>query len=298
MVRVVEYLGKVVESPEPVEPALSGQCPFADIKCRKLHRDKKKPVCSTRKPNGTIWMTCRERLCSTQGEAMTEYQRNVLRRIASEVFDAELDVDSVIYKREVSLALSGRQRIRADYILRAKNKAHGRGRGPACVIVEVQGGGSTANTGEMTRYIDGWERKQKRTNKELGRMMGGVNSLENDSWKRQQDQIMTKSSIATQSGHRFVLCVGEALYEYILARLTGLRGASTRKLDAMWDFVLLPMKEVPKDGMIDFEVSHEDVIHTTFHKFSSMVITQGNAQADKFAGEFHTLNGDAVLVDN
>ena len=299
LVSVAEYLGHAVPtSKDPIAPVVAARCPFADIECRKIAKDKKKPVCSTRKSNGKIWITCRERLCSTNGETLTEHQRDILSKIACEVFDMEPDPDNVIYKKEVNLELPHGKRMRADYILGVRNKEYGRNRGPGRVIVEMQGGGSTSNTGIMTRYVDAWEKNINRTNKDLGKMLTSVGSIENDSWKRQQDQLMTKSHIANASGFGFVLCVGKALSDYICDRLYKLRDKQNmRNVDGRWDFVLLPMVETNDGDRIGFEVDEKDAFYTTFHEFTGMLISQGDAQTDKFIGEFHTINGERAIVE-
>ena len=299
MVSVAEYLGHAVPtSKDAIEPVFAARCPFADIKCRKLDKDKKKPVCSTRKADHKIWIVCRERLCSTGGDSLTPYQSDILCKIASEVFEMESDPDNVIYKKEVKFDLPHNKRMRADYILGAKNKMHGRNRGPNRVIVEVQGGGSTSNTGIMTRHVDQWEKDIDRTNSGLGKMLTSVGSIENDSWKRQLDQLITKSHIASVSGFGFVLCVGKTLSDYICDRLGILNGKQNmRGTDGRWNFVLLPMSEVNDGDTIGFEVDEEGAFYTTHDTFAQMIIGQGEAQADKFAGEFHTVNGDTVMVE-
>lgn len=298
VVNVAEYLGQAVPtSASRIEPVLAAKCPFVDIECRKLAKDKKKPVCSVRKPDGRLWIVCRERLCSTGGDGLVPHQRDVLCKIAGEVFDMDPDPDGVIYKKEVNLELPHGKRMRADYILGARNKACGRNRGPGRVIVEIQGGGSTSNTGIMTRHVDQWEKDIGRTNASLGTMLPTVGSIENDSWKRQQDQLITKSHIANASGFGFVLCVGKALSDYICDRLGILDTAQNmRDVDGRWDFVLLPMVEVNDGNRIRFDVDEEGAFYTTFHTFAQLLISQGAAQADKFAGEFHTISGERVVI--
>lgn len=297
MVSVAEYLGHAVPtSKEPIDPMHAAMCPFADIECMKIAMGKK-PICSTRKPDKKIWITCEERLCSTSSDTLTEYQRDILCRIASEVFDMGHDPDNVIYKKEINLELPHKKRMRADYILGTRSKEHGRGHGPRRVILEMQGGGSTSNTGIMTQHVDNWEKDINRTNEGLGKMLPKVRSGENDSWKRQQDQLITKSHIASASGYGFVICVGETLFDYIYDRLDQLRNTENmRDGEGRWNFVLLPMVEVNDGDRIRFDVDSKSAIYTKFHTFTQMLISQGNALPDKFIGVFHTLNGKEITV--
>lgn len=294
-VKIVEYFGQSVTSEEPIMSVTEGRCPFADIECSKLVQNYK-PVCYMRKPNDVLWIVCSERLCSTKGDNLTEYQRNILCNIAQEVLSPDSNHDEIIYKKEVGFSLQNNKRIVADYILGVNNgNAHGRGQGPNRVIVEMQGGGSTSSTGEMTRHVQNWEGNDDRTNQMLGRVLQKVNSIENDSWKRQQDQLIIKSHIAQQSGFGFVLCVGQALFEYIQSRLN-LENLNDLR-NARWDFILLPMIETNRDdGQVGFCVDEQNAVYTTFHNFVGLLTAQGTPQPDKFFGDFHTLNGDSVTL--
>lgn len=293
--RIAEYFGHPTTDQEPIVPVTEGRCPFADIECSKLAQNYK-PVCSMRKPNNVLWIVCRERLCSTKGNNLTEYQRDILCQIAREIFTPDSNHDEIIYKKEVGFRLQNNKRIVADFILGVNNNnAHGRGQGPNRAIVEMQGGGSTSLTGEMTRHVQEWENDNNRTNQTLGETLKKVNSIENDSWKRQQDQLIIKSHIAQQSGFGFVLCIGQALFEYIQSRLN-LDNLNDLR-NARWDFVLLPMVENNQDDeQIGFCVDQQNVIYTTFHNFVGLITAQGTPQPDKFFGEFHTLNGDSVTL--
>lgn len=298
-IAVAEYLGQNVSREETIKPTHDGMCPFAQIKCAKINKkkNKKPPVCCTRKSNGMIWIVCSERLCSTHGNGITDYQRYILRSIAREIFDAKATLDDIIYKKEVRLDLPNNKVMNADYILGIKDKRYGRGRGPTRVILEFQGGGSTSNTGTITRYMREWESNSHRTNKTLRKIHQGVGSIENDSWKRQQDQLITKSHIASISGFGFVLCVGETLFDYICDRLQLDQNVDNlREQNANWDFVILAMQEIQVEGRIGFAVHPNKVVYTRFQDFSSVMTGRGGAQADKFTGKFLTLGGQTVNI--
>lgn len=293
-VRIAEYFGQPVDRLQPIIPVNEGRCPFANIQCSKI-KESYKPVCCVRKTNGILWIVCRDRLCSTKGDALTEYQRDILRQIAREIFDPRLEYDEIIYKKEVGFKLREKKRVTADFIVGTRKLERlGRGQGPRMVMVEMQGGGSTSSTGGMTRHVKSWENNNKRTNEILGSKLKNVNSIENDSWKRQQDQLIIKSHIAQQSGFGFVLCAGKALYDYIKSRLDLSRLDDLR--NARWDFVLLPMIENRNNGRIGFTVDAANTIYTTFHNFSGLLTSQGKAQTEKFFGEFRTLSGNQISI--
>lgn len=293
-VRIAEYFGQSVTSADQITPVNEGQCPFANIPCSKI-KEAYKPVCCVRKSNGLLWIVCRDRLCSTKGDTLTEYQQGILFQIAREIFDSNLTHDEIIYKKEVRFDVQSENRVMVDFILGTQKVDRlGRGQGPRMVVVEMQGGGSTSSTGEMTRCVEAWENEPQRTNQMLGQQLQKVNSIENDSWKRQQDQLIIKSHIAQQSGFGFVMCVGKALFDYIHSRLDIETLNDLRQ--ARWDFVLMPMIETNVDGKIGFAIDVESVIYTTFHNFAGLLTSQGEPQPEKFFGLFHTLSGIEVNI--
>ena len=244
-----------------------------------------------------LWVTCEDRLCSTKGRTLTPHQRTILHEIAEEVFDSELEQNEVAYKKEVAFGLQHGTRTTADFILATtKGAAPRRGMGPNRVIVEMQGGGSTSNTGSMTRHVDNWETDVNRTNEGLRDEIKGVGSIENDSWKRQLDQIQTKGSIAERTGYGFVLCVGSLFFNYIKKRMPAITDEDQRT--GGWDFVLLPVKEKNNEGdQIVLCMDTENVIYTKYRDFASMLANQGESQLEQFRGMFTTLDNNAVRLD-
>lgn len=298
--RVTEYLGIPVEKSKKIEPAGAGaKCPFANIECSKISQrtNSKKPVCSVRKPNGRLWIVCRDRLCSSKGADLNQYQKNILHKIAQAVFNTNLELGQIIYKKEVSFKLNGSKKARADYILGVtKDVKIKRNEGyPRKFIIEMQGGGSTSSTGTMTRHIDSWEKNSNRLPNELHIELG-IGSIENDSWKRQLDQILIKGHIAVQSGYGFILCVGMALFEYMDTRLN-LNQVIME--EGRPDFVILPMIESynQQTDKIDFTVAEKNIIYTSFHNFTNLITQQGEPQGEQFGGDYLTLDGNRIQED-
>jgi hypothetical protein len=153
-VSIAEYFGQRTDVLNPViEPvkiaSVDRICPFMDKECAKVSKGIK-PVCSVRKHNGDIWIVCRDRLCSTNKNIqLTDYQKNMLLSIAKEVFSPEIQKEHIYIKREAKIPVVGSSSYHADYIMSIKNFP-GELRGPKNVVLEMQGGGETSNTGHIT----------------------------------------------------------------------------------------------------------------------------------------------------
>ena len=68
-VTVVEHYGQRTDVDFPIIKPIhdsNAKCPFsAGNTCKKL-KSQKHPVCSVRKPDGTLWIVCSDRLCATK----------------------------------------------------------------------------------------------------------------------------------------------------------------------------------------------------------------------------------------
>jgi len=287
-VSVLEYLGQNAEGDKPIKPSMMDKCPFTSQMCKKLKsKDKKKPVCSVRDSKGKLYVVCSERLCSSAGKKLTDHQRDVLYQTAKAVF-GDIEYDEVLYKKEVSFKLDS-QRARADFILAVLPKS--KGADVRKVVVEFQGGGETSYTGAMTRHVDGWEKDPNSTNAELRQRVDMVAPIINNAWKRQLDQLILKGSIASRTGHRFVLCVGEYFADYIYKRVG--RESDLRK--GGWNFAILPFSEVESPGFpIKFKFNEEYAFYTTVNDFLTSLLKQGAMQRDPFDGVYTRLDGNTV----
>ena len=210
-VSIAEYFGQRTDiSSTVIQPVTANsrvkKCPFMDKNCAKISK-RLKPVCSVRKHNGDIWIVCRDRLCSTNKTIpLIGYQKNMLLGIAKEVFSSEVEKENIFIKREVRIPVVGSSNYNADYVMSIQ-KYKGELRGPKNVVLEMQGGGETSNTGSITRHIDVWEALKNKTNSFLSQDVN-AGTIETNAWRRQQEQFIIKGNIASQTGGGIVFCVG------------------------------------------------------------------------------------------
>lgn len=292
-IRVLEYLGQNAEGDIPIKPSAMGNCPFADRTCKKLEsKDKKKPVCSVRDNKGKMYIVCSERLCSSYGKKLTEHQRDILYQTAKAVFDDIKYVD-VGYRTEVSFKLGKRRRLHADFVL-VDMSTPTRSKPPR-IVVEFQGGGETSDTGTMTNFVDKWENDLNRTNATLRQRLDKGAPIVNNAWKRQLDQLIIEGSIASRTGYKFALCVGEYFADYIYKRID--RANDLR--DGGWNLAILPFSEIKHESsQIKFELNKKYAFYTTVEDFISNLSSQGSMQKDPFDGVFTKLNGEPVVYPN
>lgn len=297
-VSVAEYLGQRTDSSKTINPAPSGaMCAFSTMECKKITSYHKPPVCSVRKINGGLYIVCEHRLCSSQGEGLSNHQKDILHQIAKEIFDPKVTLDEIIYKKETGIATGTKNPYRADYVLRVINKDR-LGSGPPCVVVEMQGGGETSNTGQITNIVKNWERNASRTNTLLTKIASKAGTIETNAWRRQQEQFLVKGNSSLISGFGMVLCVGESIYQYIHNKLGGFQQFADLR-DSKWNFALIPFIEGKKSSAIDhipLKIEKNKVLYTKFKDFSKVLTSQGEASPQTFIGNFTTLNGKGVTV--
>ena len=296
-VRVAEYLGIKTDSDDiiaPPEP--ESRCPFANIECMKIANGDK-PVCSVRKETDQLWIVCRHRLCSSSGNNLTEYQKDILHQIARELFNPDITRDETFFKKEVAIPTGiGRSIYHADFVLGTLNPQNNTI--PSRVLVEVQGGGETSNTGKLSRHIEQWEINDERTNELLRESVDGVGTIETNAWRRQQEQILVKGNTAVLSGFGFVFCIGESLFNFLDAKI-GFHNLRNLR-NAAWNFVVVPFREVDeaqRGDSIALEIDRDRIVFTNFQEFSRLLINQGQPLPDLFRGNFTSLEDDQVSIE-
>ena len=298
MVKIAEYYGQRTDSDVEIKP-IKGRapCQFARINCLKLIENNK-PVCCVRR--GTdLWIVCRHRLCSSGGERLSTHQQNILLQVGKEAFGSDVTAQDVAYKKEVPLPIHGtRSTYHGDFILAYLGDSSKR-RAPSKLFVEMQGGGETSGTGTITRQVKRWESTAHKINSMLSQNLSKVGIVHTNAWRRQQEQLLLKGNIASQSGYGIVLCVGDILYDYIKQKLNNFTRLPQLR-NARWDFALFVFDEVSEldnaKGPIKFKLNPEKSIFTSFHAFSNALVNQGTALPDVFVGEFKTLKGEAVTL--
>jgi hypothetical protein len=229
---------------------------------------------------------------------LTDYQKDILLSIAQVVFSLEVRKEHVFIKREANIPIVGSSSYHADYIMSIQN-FHGDLHGPKNVVLEMQGGGETSNTGHITRHIDTWEKTQDKTNVFLSQEVK-AGTIETNAWRRQQEQFIVKGNIASQTGGAIVFSVGSPLYDYLWQRV------STTKLNDLrqhnWSMCLICFEEdrdnSSQSGPIPLKINADKMLFTNYITFVQTLINQGEPYPAMFAGTFETLDGKTVEIDS
>ena len=312
-VSVAEYYGQRTDIDVPVIqpiaiPARVGNsipwgdacpmCPFSSgNQCKKL-KSGNEPVCSVRKPDGTLWLNCSERLCATKKDLpINEHQRNILLQVGRHIFSPNISPSDICIKREERLSVIENTKYNADFIITVRG---GRSdfSGPDRLILEMQGGGETTNTGEQTRYIKKWKRLATYSNAFL-RAENGAQTLETNAWRRQQEQFIVKGNIAmkTWKGYGIAFCVGTLLYDYLMNKLASANLPDLRQFN--WTLALMAFKEdtsqPPTQGPIPLVIDETRLLYTNYQTFVQALINQGEPSLDAFRGRFLPL--DNIDID-
>ena len=308
-IAIAEYLGSRTDvETSRIIPSVRGGvpvpiCPFSGSACIKLgHNPPLQPICSVRvydrQYNGTPFIVCSNRLIPAQAQTFITSHTDALASIAETVFPG-VDAANVGLKRQVGISLKP-GRLILDYVLHV-DPAVGFTAGPDRVIVEVQGGGETSNTGTITRYVDDWIAQRPRTNAFLAQKLDtgylrshlGVSKVNvpgiipNNAWKRQLEQILKKAVLARDFGGAFALVCGEILHDYIMRSVP-----SNKEYFSAWQVALIGISEVPSahPGAIPItQVSR--AVYMTFSEFVMALenFTLPADLPDPFHGNYQTL---------
>lgn len=274
-------------------------CPFsAGNDCKKL-KSGYEPVCSVRKPDGTLWLNCSERLCSTKKDIpLIDHQKNILLQIGKHIFDPAVGLDDICVKREEPLNVIEGTKYKADYIMTVQGGRSAYS-GPDRLIVEMQGGGETSSTGKQTAHIRQWRRLQAYSNAFL-RRENGADTLETNAWRRQQEQFIVKGNIAmkTWKGYGIAFCVGTLLYDYLMNKLESANLPDLRQYN--WTLALISFKEdtsnPPVPGPVPLIVDESRLLYTNYQTFVQALINQGEPSLDAFRGDFITLDNTPIAI--
>lgn len=311
-VTVAEYLGVDVKSGNRVDPVVGGagtvvECPFRAGPCSKVSRGNR-PVCSVRDGSGVLWIVCEHRLCATspRNAPLTDYQSDALISIARTIWGVEVKKGDVAVRREVPVRTEGRSDSRADYVMVPNPEFHPGENAMAVgpVVLEMQGGGETSQTGHLTAQVARWE-VQPDAASDLSTLVQpviAVGTIEANAWRRQQEQFLYKGNVAVNSFGRLVFAVGSKLYDYLMNNLAGtsiqdLRGAN-------WSLALVGISEAA-DGddesfgttkSVKLKVDHNRLVFTSYQKFVQALINQGGTDPDLFRGQFDLLNGESLSI--
>lgn len=320
-VTIAEYLGQRTDVDTLIIPILPGTnpiCPFMDRTCDKASKSKPvPPVCSVRKQDGTLWIVCEHRLCSTRQKKiqisdgknkevrnkLIDHQKDILLKVAKVIYQDPMLTNSEIgVRREVNIPLADTDidtelgqntkskkgfSYHADYVMR---NFSGRGRVDE-VLLEMQGGGETSNTGNITDIISAWRKSPTPTNTQL-RQIAKASPLETNAWRRQQEQFLVKGNVVDQTGGKIVFAVGSLLYDYLYRRF---KKANLRNLKSHnWTLCILAFiedKSLPiQPGPIPLTIDEEKTLFTNYSTFVRFLTDQGAPCPELFEGAFLKLD--------
>ena len=301
-VTVAEYLGMRTDVEFPVISPVSGQtmCPFsAGNTCKKV-KSGNHPVCSVRRPDGRLWIVCSDRLCATKKDIpLCQHQSDILLDIGRHIFSTDVSKEQVCVKREARLDVVEGTKYNADYVI---SLAEGRTpySGPDRLVLEMQGGGETTNTGKLTEVVNRWVANPNRTNALL-RQVSEASTLETNAWRRQQEQFIVKGNIAmkTWKGYGIAFCVGSILFDYLMDKLASANLPDLKEYN--WTLALLGISEDESQpivaGPIPLKVDESRMLFTNYQTFVQALINQGEPSLQAFRGEFINLNNETIVID-
>lgn len=307
--QIAEYLGVRVGPGVPLPLVDSStrpdvQCPFRAGTCSKTARGNV-PVCSLRSStSGQLWIVCEHRLCASRPTTgpLTAYQVAVLDMILAAVIPKPPPNSVPAFQRE------GRVRRHAGETLSNDSRADYKVvfLGPdlkpvafAPLIMEMQGGGETSNTGVMTQLVRSWEALGDPDPAELVEgTLPGVGHIATNAWRRQQEQFLFKGRTALLSGGRLVLVLGSILYDFLMNNLT--TKAANLTASGTWNLAVLGIAEhaegVGTDHSVKLGVYSARQLFTTFEGFVASLSNQSQGDPTLFAGSFVLSDGTALEI--
>ena len=301
-VSIAEYYGMRTDIDNPIIEPVTGllSCPFsAGNTCKKL-KSGNHPVCSVRKSDGTLWIVCSERLCTTKKDIpLCPHQIEILHDIAKHIYSPDVQRNEVCVKREERLNVVEGTKYNSDYIISLSSGITPFS-GPDRLVLEMQGGGETTNTGKITRLLNYWSTDMSRNNASL-RAPTEASTLETNAWRRQQEQFIVKGNIAmkTWKGYGIVFCVGSLLFDYLMSKLYGANLPNLQEYN--WTLALLGIIEdtsmpiIP--GPIPLKVDDNRLLYTNYQTFVQALTNQGEPSINAFRGTFINLHNDEVNID-
>ena len=294
--KVLEYLGRYVEADGPkISPAPKGSlCPFSGNKCSKVNRkNPQHPIC-TIKSNDKAWIVCKDRLCATSGAVINSHQKLVLLQIGRAAAQLTVNSDDIIFSRERSIKVPNAAAYRADYVMVIKPNT------PRALklVIEMQGGGETSNTGDITKIVTDWERLgDARCNSDLVKLSNKASPIPANAWRRQQEQFMVKGRVAVRSGGRLVFCIGEVLFDYLQSKISGAPPIDLSR--GNWTLCLIAIKANPTEGGFPLSVSIDNrrTLFTDYDAFVRTITSVGGVDEDLFSPPFETLDGESWVKE-
>ena len=230
---------------------------------------------------------------------LCSYQRHILLDIAKHIYDPSVTEDRISVKREAPLHVSETTDYKADYVM-VVDDGHSAYAGPDRVILEMQGGGETSGTENLTAVVNEWKKSPSPTN-EMLRVLSGANPLETNAWRRQQEQFIVKGNIAmlTWKGCGIAFCVGTLLYDYLDRKIDFGQMPDLRENN--WTLAIIAIKEdtsmPPMVGPVPLIVDETRLLYTNYQTFVHALINQGMPTPTAFSGQFTRLDNSIVNIE-
>jgi hypothetical protein len=250
---IAEYLGQRTDRSLNIQPVLVSKtdknlkptvpCPFKNSHCDKAKRGDK-PVCSIRDvATNIIWVVCSHRLCSTspKDKPLNQHQKDILFQVGKAVFGQATPRSDMLVDREVPIPVTESSSYSADYVMWRNNPTQISAQNTSPdrpMVLEMQGGGETTNTGVITAHVSLWEKGKAVLNESIE----GAAPLVTNAWRRQQEQFLVKGNVAMYTGGRMVFCIGTMIYDYLIPRLK-VSANFTNLSQSNWTLALLVFME-------------------------------------------------------
>ena len=214
---------------------------------------------------------------------LNDHQKNILHAVAKEIFSPDIARNEVLVNREVPIPVTQDSDYSADYVMWRKNPQLITTFNPdRPIVLEMQGGGETTSTGDLTKHIAQWEKGEAI----LTTPVKKTAPLVTNAWRRQQEQFLVKGNAAMLTGGRMVFCIGSMIYDYLMPRLTSTTIFPSLK-NANWTLALLTFVEdtsvaahpasLSAPDSIPLKIDTNKTLFTNYGFFVQAITNQGTA---------------------
>lgn len=305
-VSVAEYLGQKSENADEIVPIQKRnidlnkiRCPFRNGNCDKAAKGNH-PVCAVRDiASGAIWISCEHRLCSTspKNSPLSPHQIQILSQVSNLCFRNAQENDDVMVKREVPIRVTDTSNYKADFVMWTRNPYNQHPtKSDKPILLEMQGGGETTGTGNLSRHISEWAAMEHSSNEFLRQEIRGVGVLATNAWRRQQEQFLVKGNVSMMSGGRMVFCVGTLLFDYLMQRFIANEPRNLRNTN--WTLAIIGFQEVSakQEARLEFKADESRMIFTNYNSFVQTLTNQATPSDSLFTGEYMNMLGETFNI--
>lgn len=253
-VSVGELLGQSVTSTQDIIPYDLTRgiptCPFTHSECTKLKKEtnKTEPVCSVIS-SGRLYPVCENRVLPSLKDATNQEFRGQLYNIAKTLFpncshqDLKFGLQQSI---TIGRSESGKKDVvRTDFAFRVTDPEYPN---TSRAILEVQAGGETSSTNQLTQHVKSWRLERFPTNEMLRLPVKRPGLIPNNAWKRTLEQILRKGPLAVKFGGGLAVALGTINFDYFTRFI---RNGSP--IYPNWELALVEMKDNWPNDSIRFQ---------------------------------------------